>query len=218
MPFFQNIPNIEYLIYKKTPFDGDKVIIKDIFRKVYFAKLSEKYSNNFVYYNVKNGERPDVIAYDFYGNSFYDWVILMSNPEINNVYEDWAKSNEDLDNYILQKYNGKEFEIKHYETLEIRNLNNEIILSSGIIVNQDFSFSFNDLGVSRTLTGSDVVKSVTYYDYEVSLNEKRSLIRLLKPELLDIFLIENEKLLNYDTNDIATIDNKLKTTLKDLKK
>ena len=217
MNFFQSIPNIEYLKYKKSPFDGEKIIVKDIFKKVYFAKLSEKYANSFVYYTVKNGQRPDAIAYDFYGNSFYDWVILISNPEIKNFYDDWAKSNEDLDDYILQKYNGNEFDTKHYETLEVRNFNNEIVLNSGIIVNQNFQFTFNDMGVTRTLSGSNIVKEVTYYDYEIALNEKRSLIRLLKPELLDLLLIENEKLLNYDTNDIATINNKLKTTLKDLK-
>lgn len=217
MPYFQNIPNIEYLKYNKSPFDGEKIIVKDIFRKVYFAKLSEKYEDNFVYYIVKNGERPDAIAYNFYENSFYDWVILMSNPEIKNFYEDWAKSNEDLDNFILQKYNGKEFEVKHYETLEIRNSNNDIILKSGIIVNENFQFTFNDLSITRTLSGSDVIKAITYYEYEVSLNEKRSLIRLLKPELLDLFLTENERLLTYDTNDIATINSKLKTTIKDLK-
>ena len=50
------------------------------------------------------------------------------------------------------------------------------------------------MGVTRTLSGSNIVKEVTYYGYEIALNEKRSLIRLLKPELLDLLLIENEKL------------------------
>ena len=64
------------------------VVTKDIIRRV---KLRSNIADNiFSYdpYDIKDGERPDILAHQFYdGTSKLAWVILITN-EIHDLYED----------------------------------------------------------------------------------------------------------------------------------
>ena len=92
---------------------------------MYFRKLT-----------VTDADRPDVISQKVYGTSDYDWVILMSNNVIN-PYFDWPMSQPVLDDYINQKY-AAQYEVKHYETREVKNSAGATVLPEGQIVDESF--------------------------------------------------------------------------------
>ena len=48
-------------------------------------------------------ERPDLLSYNYYGSSKFDWMIYLTN-NIVDPYYDYYKSSEDFNSYIATKY------------------------------------------------------------------------------------------------------------------
>jgi hypothetical protein len=75
-------------------------------------KLEVTNNNFFDKYFVKDGDRPDILAHKFYGDSDLHWIILYANYMTNPWY-DWPMTYFDLQKYVAKKYddvNG----IHHY--------------------------------------------------------------------------------------------------------
>lgn len=93
MKYFQNFPIIDY--------QGRRV--RDISRRVSFAKLVS--SNPFLYYpyTVKEGERPEDIAEFYYGSVDYVWLVYLANNVID-PYHEWTMDEQTFNNYLVDKY------------------------------------------------------------------------------------------------------------------
>lgn len=76
--------------------------MKDIFRRVKFTEETENDSGNFENYIVKDGEKPEDVANNFYGSYNYWWVVLLSNGIID-VENEWPKSNSEIQ-YMFSNY------------------------------------------------------------------------------------------------------------------
>jgi hypothetical protein len=99
MSYFKNFPDTQY-----TFPDGSVVTIKDIFKK---AKIEQKALNGIIeytYYEVQEGERPDVVASKLYGDGDLHWVFYLTN-DFDNYYS-WYKSSQNLTKYLEEKYTG----------------------------------------------------------------------------------------------------------------
>jgi hypothetical protein len=100
--YFQNFPLTQYDIF----YDGQKTDVVDIFRIV---KVKNQYKDNvtfYTYYNIQDGERPDVVSSKLYGTSRYFWTFFMLNDNLVNYYNDWPLSNQDMQELITHKYEG----------------------------------------------------------------------------------------------------------------
>jgi hypothetical protein len=97
--FFKNFPEIQYTL------DSGKVItIKDFFRK---SKIDTSAVNSIIdyeYYELQEGDRPDVIATNIYGDSDLHWTFFLVN-EMNNYY-DWWKDNRAFEKYMSHAFGG----------------------------------------------------------------------------------------------------------------
>ena len=70
------------------------------------AKILDSYksnASNFYPYTLSDGETADNLAYDYYGDPGYNWIIYYCN-DIIDPYYDWPVSNKDFDAYIKDKY------------------------------------------------------------------------------------------------------------------
>jgi hypothetical protein len=139
--YFSRVPNLDYVSrLKDNRSTNDYIEVKNLFLR---AKVREDIFNNisfFEKYNVIGDSRPDNVAYEFYGDENLDWVVLMSN-NIMNVYDEWPKSQDQLDQYLLSKYgsydelyNG----IHHYETIEYKSSDDITIVKPGLVVDEIF--------------------------------------------------------------------------------
>lgn len=105
MSYFAHFPT---MTYDFTPPDGTEEVlinVKDIIRRV---KLNSRIANSaFAYdeYDIKDGERPDILAHQFYRSSRFAWVILVTN-EIHDLYEEWPRTERELKKMIDKKYGG----------------------------------------------------------------------------------------------------------------
>lgn len=136
--YFSYLPNIELAVRPiQFPWSEQQYkVAKNIFRRF---KINDSAIDTAMYFRkltVTDADRPDVISQKVYGTSDYDWVILMSNNVIN-PYFDWPMSQPVLDDYINQKY-AAPYEIKHYETREVKNSAGATVLPEGQIVDESF--------------------------------------------------------------------------------
>lgn len=116
--YFSLLPNIQYDTKPISyPFsEADYVTAKNFFRR---WKVNDKIFDSAVYYqkySIKDGDRPDTIANDLYGNPFYDWAIILTNNIINPLFN-WPMSEYELRKYIEQKYDDPYRDIVRYRTI-----------------------------------------------------------------------------------------------------
>ena len=99
--YFSLVPNISYdekpISY---PFsESDFVTAKNFFRRYKINDDVLSYAVYFKQYSIQDGQRPDYIAKEAYGNPFFDWVILLTNNMVNAQY-DWPMTNYELTSVI----------------------------------------------------------------------------------------------------------------------
>ena len=190
--YFTNVPDFDYVSrLPDSKYISDYVQTKNLFRRV---KMSEEIFGDLTFFKkiiVRDGERPDVVAYRAYGNANLDWLVMLSNNIIN--YEtEWPMDSVSFNNYLLNKYGSYQamYDVHHYETVEVKDGNGFLIMQKGLIVPQDFSFTYTDSATGEEVIASNFAISVSNQQYETRIEEKKQQIFLLKPKY--IRLIEDE--------------------------
>ncbi len=158
-PYFTKMPVIAY------DFNGDGVqtVITDISHRARIRKILK--NNLFVYYeyNLQDGDKPEDIAFKYYGDSNYFWVVMFSNDIYDRFY-DWLMTYDDLNAFIISKFGDirtAKQATHHYED----GSGNEI----------DFK-TYIDVGDPSII--------VSQYDYYYLLNESKRKIKLLDAKYL----------------------------------
>ena len=187
MSYFRELPNLEY----ESPFgtrisSSSYIQAKNIFRRM---KIRDDLQNIFTLFNkyeIREGSRPDTIAEQIYGKSDLDWVVLLS-ANIINVRDQWPLSSKDLYEYTVSKYGLENInDVHHYETKEVKDSDGNIILSKGLVVDEDFSIRFKN--GATYIEKSIITNRISNYEYEVRENKKKETIYILKPSYLQQFL------------------------------
>lgn len=140
MSYFKEFPNLEYVNRFPNAKSNDEVTIaKNIFKRTKIREDLASVFSVFEYYTIGDNERPEQIAEKIYGNPEYDWIIIIANNIID-VYEQWPLSQAQLNEYLLKKYGSEQAleEIHHYETLELKDSYNRVVLPQGLIVDKAF--------------------------------------------------------------------------------
>lgn len=198
MGYFNELPNLEYL--SQLP-DADTnetyITVKNLFKR---AKIRDDIINvitSFVYYQIEDNERPDVVASKIYDNSELDWVVLITN-NITNIREQWPLSNQDLYNYMIDKYGSDEniSEIHHHETTEVRDEYDRLVLPAKLKIDQNFTITYSKL--DNAIVTVSPVKSISNYEYEIDINEKKRQIRVLRPSYLSVIISDLRNSMKYD--------------------
>ena len=211
MGYFKELPNLEYLSQLPDANSNETYItVKNLFKR---AKLRTDIVNiitAFQYYQIKDNERPDVVASKIYDDSELDWVILITN-NITNIREEWPLSNQNLYYYMIDKYGSDEniSGIHHYETTEVKDEYDRLVVPSGLQVDSNYSITYSKL--NNTLVTVSPVKSVTNYEYETDINEKKRQISILKPEYLSVVITDLRNIMRYDISSQYLNQNTKKT-------
>ena len=207
MSYFRELPDIQY----QSPIEDrnsslDYVTAKNIFRRV---KLRDDLQNVFTLFNkyqIKEGERPDTVAEKLYGAPDYDWVVLLS-ANITSVRDQWPLSDKDLYLYAENKYGTILNDVKFYETTEVKDSKNRLILPAGKVVDSTFTIPNPN---NQLLTLNPVV-GVSNYEYEVRKNEKKRSIYVLKPGYLQQYVNDFKDIMYYQKSS-QYVNNRLVKT------
>jgi hypothetical protein len=195
MSYFRELPDIDYQSQLSSKNSSlNYVRVKNLFRRV---KLRDDLQNVFTLFNkyqINEGERPDMIAEKIYGSSDLDWVVLLS-ANIINVRNEWPLSNRDLYRFVEEKYGlDRMYEIKYYQTTEVKNNNGNLILPAGKVVDSDFTIPDPD---NPYITLNPVV-GISNYDYEIDKNNQKRSIYILKPQYLQQYLNDIRSIMYYE--------------------
>ena len=198
MGYFRELPELEYQSFLSDAISSKEYLkVKNLFRR---NKLRDDLQNVFTIfdkYEIVEGARPDMVAEEFYGDAELDWVVLMTAGIIN-VRDEWPLSNYRLYQYVEHKYGILELnEVRYYETKEIKDSNDRLILPAGKIVDEDFVLNYSDNGNKVSVSGLDVRRGVSNWEYETIENNKKSSIYLLKQGYLQQFLNDMREIMIY---------------------
>jgi hypothetical protein len=178
------------------------VLREDIFQNLSF----------FTKYKIEGNDRPDNVAADVYGDSTLDWVVLITNNIIN-IQSEWPMSQTDFDAFLLEKYGNYDTlysGIHHYETEEVKNSDDVVIVPAGFQVESDYSVTYYDFLTNTNVTRTPVI-AVTNYEYEEGLENDKRNIFILKSRYLNVILDDMEDMMTYREGSTQYKSGTLKT-------
>ena len=188
--YFQQLPNIKYSNGVNKAGIQKQIDIKDYFHLMRVSDDVYKYNTNYYTYTIINGERPEQVAVKEYGDESYYWIVLQVN-DIVDPYSEWPLSDFEFEEYIITKYGSSQAaeQTRHYETVEVLDINDNIIQRGGLIVDEGYEFNYQfDPNVFVYLVSRPT--PVSHYTYERRLNDAKSEIALLNKEF--VFQMEDE--------------------------
>ena len=195
MGYFRELPDVDYQSFLSDSNSNRNYLrVKNLFRR---NKLRDDLQNVFTIFNkyeIPEGSRPDTVAEEYYGSATLDWVVLMTAGIIN-VRNEWPLSNRDLYRFAVEKYGIESLTAPHhYETIEVKDNQNRLILPEGKVVDSDFTIP----NPNNPAVNINPVTSIENYEYEVRKNREKSSIYLLKPRYLQQFLNDMRQIMLYD--------------------
>jgi len=193
--YFRQVPKLDYpsLANNRTSV-YDFQTVKNLFKRAVIRDDIFNEVTAFTKYSVEGDERPDSVAYDFYGDSGLDWVVLTTN-NIVHVRDEWPMGSQDFLTYLNAKYTTQELtNIHHYETKILRTSKGKLIQRGGITVPEGHSITFLDNGVIRT---ESQITSFSFLEHETKLNDDKRNINVLRQEYLSVFLDNFAEIMEY---------------------
>ena len=211
--YFDQVPDFNYVSRLPDAKISDYITVKNLFKR---GKLADDIFQDltiFTKYEIEGDDRPDNVAFKLYNNSNLDWIVLLSNNIIN-IQSEWPMPQRDFDRYLLDKYETYEKlnDVHHYETTEVKNLVDAVVVPEGLWVESDYSVTYYDwyAGGEITKSSSDIVVSVTNYEYENKKEEEKRSIFALKPRYLNIIKDDMKELMQYKKGSTQYLDKTLK--------
>ena len=178
MYFDNNFPVIPYDSVGQGTFKD----VTNLLRRV--ALNAKVKTNTLLYdtYDVKEGETPESVAFNLYGNAEFHWVVMLVN-DITDRYHQWPMRYSQFLQYVNDKYDDVNA-VHHYEIAQTSG-----DTTTKIEVYSNSALFSGDTDFYGTAT------AVTNLEYEESLQDQRRKIKLLDPQFLSQFVKEFEGLM-----------------------
>jgi len=178
MSYFSRFPLFAYDIKN----DNNYKLLPDILRRVKLRATIKSGGMLFDKYDVKEGEKPEDVAYKWFGDAELHWVILMTN-NITDRYYEWPMNQVQFAEFLTDKYGaGNEDAIHHYEVTQ----------DSGRTTSKGPSDYSHKVEVN---SDTDNASSISNREYEERLQDKKRQIQLLNKSLLGDFIAEFDRLI-----------------------
>lgn len=170
---------------------------------------NELSSNVFLFhkYQIEDGDRPDTIAFFYYGSPFLDWLVLLANNIID-LKNEWPLTNFQLDRVIAKEYGSIATAMNtvvHY----VKNTSFEPITQSAYenltpVIKKYWNSSVSVNGITSFFIQDDLCTisaesfsaldsservywtAVSAYDNMHTLNESKRNIKLIDVQYLDV--------------------------------
>lgn len=91
--YFDQMPIINYNGYQ----------VRDLTRRNRLLPVSISNPYLFLPYTITDEDRPEDIAYYYYGSTDYTWLVLLANNIID-PYHDWPLKEDDFHKFLIKKY------------------------------------------------------------------------------------------------------------------
>jgi hypothetical protein len=178
MAYFNKFPLMAYDVKG----NGNYKLLPNILRRVKLRSGIRSGSFLFDNYDVADGERPEDIALNQYGDPELHWVILMTN-NITDRYYQWPLTQPQFQEHLKDKYGaGSEDAVHHYE----------ITQSSGRTSSNGPGDYSHMVECNSDETNPSIISN---RDYEQRKQDEYRQIRILDKRFLDTFVEEFDNLI-----------------------
>lgn len=164
--YFENFPKVTHT--------GE--VLTDITRRVDFSQtiLNDPYA--FLPYVVESDDRPEDIAFFYYGSVRYTWLVYFSVKLVDPYYQ-WPLNTRQFDRYMIDKYQAQANAVGNAVLAWTRNttITENIVHyfnQEGDIISPD---SFN---LDPNIIAGDWT-ALRFYEYESQINDDRRAIELI---------------------------------------
>ena len=173
--YFSQFPLMAYDING----DNGYKLVPDILRRVKMRANIRNGMFMFDNYDVKEGETPEIVAFKWFGDTEYHWVVLMTN-NITDRYYEWPLTQPQFQLHLEDKYGVGSIDSTHHY---------EISQTSGPTTSRDYSHLVE---VNSDASGAT---AITNREYEQREQDRIRQIRLLDRRYLGAFVEEFERLI-----------------------
>ena len=209
--YFSEVPDFEYVSRLPDAKISDYIRVKNLFRRGFLREDIFQDLTFFTKYQVRGDDRPDNVAFEIYKDSTLDWLVLTAN-NIVNIQDEWPIPNSVFDELMTERYGTYENligGIHHYETIEVKDARDVVIVNKGLQVESTYSVTFFDERAGDMKTVTPTIP-ITNYQYEQKVNEAKRNIYLLKPKYLQVVRDDLEDLMTYREGSTQYVSETLK--------
>lgn len=136
--------------------------IKDVTINVRFIKEVLSNITLYDYYDIVDGETPEIISEKFYGTPFYHWIIMIANERYDYI-DDFPLTYNLLHKYVQDKYGVDNIDVTHHYEDE-----------NGYTVSSDHPLAVQ----------------VSNMEYEEAINESKRTIKILDRAVIETVVRE----------------------------
>ncbi len=165
MAYFKYFPTINYDV-RGVKNDRNIQYVTDILKRVR-KKLDIVNRAYFEQYFVKNGDTPESLSHQVYGDSTLHWIILYGNY-MTNPYYDWPLTYIDLKKFVIKKYG---------------------------VANINSTHHYEDADGYEVDSDAPTATAITNFLYEEALNDAKRTINIIKPEYTQQIISEFKKII-----------------------
>ena len=209
--YFSEVPDFEYVSRLPDAKISDYIRVKNLFKRGFLREDIFQDLTFFTKYQVRGDDRPDNVAFEIYKDSTLDWLVLTAN-NIVNIQNEWPIPNSVFDELMTERYGTYENligGIHHYETIEVKDARDVVIVNKGLQVESTYSVTFFDERANDMRTVTPTIP-ITNYQYEQKINEAKRNIYLLKPKYLQVVRDDLEDLMTYREGSTQYVSETLK--------
>lgn len=164
--YFDMIPKIYYDSKANDKYD----LLTNLMTRVKLRTDIKDDIFDYDYYDVIDGETPEIIAHKYYDNPELHWTILIAN-DIVDYYRDWPMTTQRFEEYVKDKYENPQ-DVHHYE------------------ISQTSGDTTKTINVGLNNTDYESASAISNYIYEQRLQDEKRQIRLIGQRFIKQFVDE----------------------------
>ena len=120
-------------------------------------------------HHIMDSDRPDTLAYDYYGDSELHWIILYANgASFQNPYYDWPMNYFDLKKFVDKKYGVANINATHH---------------------------YEDTDGYQVDSDAPTASAITNFKHEETVNDAKRIIKIIQPRYIDLVVDEFKRLM-----------------------
>jgi|TARA_B100001989_G_scaffold241604_1_gene207657 hypothetical protein len=189
--YFRPFPKINYDVKK----NNSPLLLTDITKRYKIRDILQQKAAIYYNYTVRDGDRPDLIAFKYYGDETLDWLIFLCNNMMDPYY-DWPLDYRKFTAYMKSLYGS--VDVAKSTVFEYRKiLNEQSTLIDGTVVPKRTVVI--DLNTYNSLSTS-VREEIDAYQYYEELNDAKREIKLLDERFVPDIITEVEAIFSENYN------------------
>ena len=189
--YFRRFPTIQYDIKK----NNIPLLLTDITKRYKIRDILQQKTAIYYNYTIRDGDRPDLIAFKYYGDETLDWLIMIAN-NILDPYYDWPLNYQNFKNYMVSLYGS--VSAAQATTYEYRKILNEqsTLIAGTVIPKRTIVIDQN----TYTNTAANLREEIDAYEFYEEQNNAKREIKLLDKRFVPDIKLEVEAIFSENFN------------------